>query len=111
MNQSDSRLGEKRSEVSIKLKTLRAEHNLTQQDIAGRLGISQQTYSKYEKGSADIDSKTIIKVCDIYGVSSDYLLGIKRDDDVDGNFETVAYIDKIVEKVLTKINQNGQEGK
>ena len=62
--------------IAQRLRMLRAEYNLTQLDVAKKLGVSQQTYSKYENKSANLDSATIVKLCELFGVSSDYLLGI-----------------------------------
>ena len=65
-------------EIAKKLRTLRAEADKSQLEVANELGISQQTYSKYEKNDSNIDSSTIRKLCNLYGVSSDYLLGIEQ---------------------------------
>lgn len=62
--------------IAQRLRILRAEYKLTQLDVAKKLGVSQQTYSKYENKSANLDSATIVKLCELFGVSSDYLLGI-----------------------------------
>lgn len=57
------------------LKKLRNNHNLTQQDLSLQLNISQQVYSRYEKGSREPDFETLIKIADYFNVSLDYLLG------------------------------------
>ena len=62
--------------LSVKLKMLRVQKNMTQKDVATHLGISQQMYSKYETSDVPIESKTLKKLCELYGVSADYLLGI-----------------------------------
>ena len=68
---------QQKENIAKKLRMLRAEYNLTQSDVANKLGITQQTYSKYENQTINMDTETIIKICDLYGVSSDYLLGIE----------------------------------
>ena len=65
-----------RAALSVKLKKLRAEYNLTQTDIAIKLGMSQQRYSKLENCESSMDSKTLKQICEVYGVSADYLLDI-----------------------------------
>ena len=57
-----------------KIKGLREEKNLTQQEIANYLNISQRTYSYYENGR-NIPIEIIIKLADFYNVSVDYILG------------------------------------
>lgn len=58
-----------------KLRDLREDHDLSQQDIAKLLSVSQATYSRYESGILDIPSISLIKLADFYKVSVDYLLG------------------------------------
>lgn len=103
---------QQKENIAKKLRMLRAEYNLTQSDVANKLGITQQTYSKYENQTINMDSETIIKICDLYGVSSDYLLGIKEAPKAAKKKKTVAYkasedeIKTIVKKVLSEINKN-----
>ena len=66
-----------KNDTATRLRMLRAEYKLTQAEVANKLGITQQTYSKYENQSINLDSEAIIKICSLYGVSSDYLLGIE----------------------------------
>ena len=68
---------EKQNGIATRLRLLRAEANKSQFQVANAIGLSQQTYSKYENQDTNIDSATIIKLCDYYGVTSDYLLGIE----------------------------------
>ena len=49
------------------------QEKITQKAIALELGISQQTYSDYEKGKYDIPNEMILKIADYYKVSIDYL--------------------------------------
>ena len=64
-----------KKELSIRLKELRKQQNITQKDISDYLQTSQQTYSRYEKGQREPDIATIIKLADFFNVSVDYLLG------------------------------------
>ena len=56
-----------------RLKGLREEKNLNQEQLAKILNISQRTYSYYENGR-DIPILLLIKLADFYNVSIDYLL-------------------------------------
>lgn len=56
-----------------RLKGLREEKNLNQEQVAKVLNISQRTYSYYENGR-DIPTILLIKLADFYNVSVDYLL-------------------------------------
>ena len=57
------------------LRELREDHDYSQSDIASVLGISQQHYSKYEKGEYELPLRHFITLADYYGVSADYLIG------------------------------------
>ena len=60
----------------IRLRQLRHDHDKTQQEIADFLGINQPVYSRYETGKNDMKPSQIIALCEYYGVSSDYVLGL-----------------------------------
>ena len=58
-----------------RLKALRADKALRQEDVAGILGISQTVYSRYERGFQTIPVIHLLKLADYYQVSTDYILG------------------------------------
>ena len=62
------------------LKELRIEHGLTQKELALQLGITQDSISLWEKGKRTPDTQYIIKMAEIFNVSTDYLVG--RTDDL-----------------------------
>ncbi len=57
------------------IRALREDKDLKQSEIAKVINTSQQQYSKYETGYAEIPLKAILELADFYGVSTDYLLG------------------------------------
>ncbi|AEM79783.1 helix-turn-helix domain-containing protein [Thermoanaerobacter wiegelii] len=60
---------------SDRLKELRKEKNLTQEDLAKILGISRSTIAGYETERKEPDYETLKKIADFFNVSIDYLLG------------------------------------
>ena len=52
-------------------------NHLTQREVASRLGISRPSYIRYEKGTAEPGLENLVKLADIFDVSTDYLLGRK----------------------------------
>jgi len=58
-----------------KIRNLREDKDLTQQQMAEHLNITQATYSRYESGDLDVPSAVLIKLSKFYNVSIDYLLG------------------------------------
>ncbi len=59
-----------------RIRDLREDHDLTQQQVANLLNISQATYSRYESGELDIPSNSLIKLAQFYHTSIDYLVGL-----------------------------------
>ena len=58
-----------------RLRDLREDRDLRQQDVAEILGISQTVYSRYERGYQTIPVVHLLKLADFYHTSTDYLLG------------------------------------
>ena len=50
-------------------------YGYTQRDMAERLGISQPSYVRYENGTSEPTQENLVKIADIFEVSTDYLLG------------------------------------
>ncbi len=57
------------------LKELREKKGLKQEDVALFLGITQQAYGRYEKGTSEPNADGFNTLADFYGVTTDYLLG------------------------------------
>lgn len=62
-----------------RLKALRTQNDLKQTELANKLGVQSSAISKYENGQLEISNELLIKLADIFNVSTDYLLG--RTDD------------------------------
>ena len=60
-----------------RLKSIRIECNMTQKQVYERLNMSANGYASYEQGRTEPNIETIVKLCSIFDVSADYLLGIK----------------------------------
>lgn len=58
-----------------RLRDLREDKDLQQQDIAEFLGISQTVYSRYERGYQTIPVMHLLRLADFYQTSTDYILG------------------------------------
>lgn len=57
------------------LRDLREDSDLSQRDMAEKLGVTPQQYSQYENGVSDIPLHRFVKLIEIFDVSADYLLG------------------------------------
>ena len=59
----------------IRLQELRTEKGLSQEEAAKALGVTQQSYSRYERGGNELGYSALIKFAKFFDVSVDYLLG------------------------------------
>ena len=68
------------------LKKLRTSCNLTQKEMADKLGMNQQTYANYETGRREPDFDTLKEIASYFNVSIDFLLDIDREYKRNDNF-------------------------
>lgn len=64
------------------LKRLLEKNSMTQKELSGLLGVSKQSVSRYVNDQREMDYATIRKIVSIFNVTSDYLLGIDRNDEM-----------------------------
>ena len=57
-----------------RLKTLRAEHNMTQKELGRRMNLARTTIAGYETKSRQPSHEKLADIADIFGVSVDYLI-------------------------------------
>lgn len=58
-----------------RMRSLREDRDLTQAQVAKILQKSQQGYNHIEIGRAELKIDDLIRLCDFYGVTADYLIG------------------------------------
>ena len=57
------------------LREIRTQNKKSQEDIGNVLGITKQQYQLYESGKREIKVNQIIKLCEYYNISPEYILG------------------------------------
>ncbi|EPP0809183.1 helix-turn-helix domain-containing protein [Listeria monocytogenes] len=72
------------------LKKLRKNENLTQDQLASKIGITRDTLANYETGRREPDFTTLKNIASYFEVSTDYLLGR---DEIDNSDLLAAHID------------------
>lgn len=58
-----------------RMRSLREDSDLTQAEVAKLLQKSQQGYNHIETGRAELKIEDLIRLCDFYHVTADYLIG------------------------------------
>ena len=102
--------------LNKKIKKLRLQKLLTQDELAKSLNISPSAISMYETGAREPDLNTLVNIAKFFNVTTDYLLGLSPnlyvdikefDGDPSNNYisELLNSIDKLTD-ILKKIQQN-----
>lgn len=60
-----------------KIKEIRKQLGLTQQEMADSIGVSKQYFSKVENGLTELSKEKITRLCNCYGISLDWILSDK----------------------------------
>lgn len=57
-----------------KILNLRKARGWSQEELAEQVGVTRQAVSRWESNAAKPDTDKIVDICDLFGVSADYLL-------------------------------------
>lgn len=77
------------SNISSRLKELRQSNGYSQEELAGKLFVTRQAISKWERGEALPDTENLIALATLYGISLDELVGYSASaKEVETDFES-----------------------
>ncbi len=62
--------------VGNNLKQARKDKKLTQREVAGRLNMTQQQYSRFENGVFELNYGQILFLCKLYDITPNDLFGV-----------------------------------
>lgn len=82
----------------VRLKELRKENNMTQRNLADKLGVVRTAIANYETGRTIPDSETLNHLATILNTTTDYLLG--RTDNPSPISETEPSIDEEIAQIM-----------
>lgn len=77
--------------IGNKLRELREEKNITQEELASILSINRVQYNQYENDYFNIPIKYIINIADYYNISLDYLLDVTSNKNFKYTYHIVDY--------------------
>ena len=75
-----------------KIYILRTEHGLSQEAFGESLGVSRQSVSKWETNQSVPELDKIVAICDLFGVTTDYLLRDNMEMGVREQMEPASYV-------------------
>ena len=95
--------------MHTRIRTGREQLGYTREEFAEKLDVSVSYLAELERGRTGISVKLLIKVCDVLGLSADYVLfGAERDEDmllldkihrIDSKY--IPLLDKLIAELLT----------
>ncbi len=104
-----------------RLKQLRKEKRLTQQELSVAIGVTRRGFQKWENGESQIKSNKAKELADYFGVSVGYLLGYEPESEQVSNYKKIKIhfsnggelsfiVINFTEKELTKITSQFNNG-
>ena len=85
--------------IANKIKMLRERHNLTQSDLAKKLGLTRSGVNAWEMGISVPSTQYIVELAALFGVSTDYLLDIEKEKSININGLSEKEVGMIIELV------------
>ena len=79
-----------------KIKNIREANAMTQGDLADKLHLTQSNISQMESGKRGLNESDIINICNIFNITSDYLLGLSDE----SKPYTVSNIDPMLKTII-----------
>lgn len=94
-------------DFGIKLRKLRTNAGLTQKQLAEQIGVTKSVISFYELQERTPSPEVLIKLAAVFHVSTDFLLGIEREQslDVSGLTDNDIKVISLMVETLRKKNQ------
>lgn len=90
----------------MKLKELRKQKGVTQEDVSNAINVKRFTYSNYETGKTEPTIDVLIKLANYFEVSVDKLLG--RENNQMFNFSDLDEIQKLIFTSVEQLNKKNQ---
>lgn len=81
-----------------RIKDLREDHDLTQDELAQKIGISKRTLLRYESGASEPTIGILISLSLLFNVSIDYIAGSKDTEAIE-SISVVNELDNIIEQI------------
>ena len=94
--------------IANKIKMLRERHNLTQSDLAKKLGLTRAGVNAWEMGISVPSTQYIVELAALFGVSTDYLLDIEKEKSININGLSEKEVGMIIE-LVEYFKQNKQK--
>lgn len=91
--------------LNQRIRLLRQARNMSQVELANRLGVTKQSVSNWENDNIQPSIEMLIRLSAIFSVSTDYMLGIESDEYLnvsDLPKEVITHLRQIIEDLRAK---------
>lgn len=95
--------------IGYRLRMARQRKDLLQKKVAKILGINAGTLSNYEAGKREPDNDTLIKLCNLYDVTVEYVLNGTDQINNKNSVLTLSEKEKELLKMFNTLSKEGQE--
>ena len=68
-------------DIGLRLKKLRENADMTQQEVGNLIGVTKATVNRYETGEIDIKRAIAVKLANVFNVSPAYIMGWEDTDE------------------------------
>lgn len=103
----------KHKDINEIIRELREDQDMEQAEVAQYLGISQQTYSNYERGRHELPTRHLITLANLFQVNADYILGLTtyrgRIDHLYGAFTSSITIGSLLSDLMKLDSESREE--
>lgn len=82
-----------------RIRELRKERGLTQEELGNLMGLERSTISSYERGRLEPTFQNIIKLADIFSVSAKYLMGMSDNRMEEGRQDIRAEVENLMKDI------------
>lgn len=89
--------------IGKRIKEVRENRKMKQEELAEQLFCKREVISYYENGNRDIKTDTLIRLSEVLGVSTDYLLGLSKAETKDVEISSICDYTGLSEKSVEKI--------
>ena len=91
--------------IGTRLKELRLQSRMTQDELAKIVEVSPSTIQKWEGDIADPNTKTLIKIAETFNCSLDYLFGFKDEKKTTETFLLIEKVQSLDEEKKKEVNR------
>lgn len=88
--------------IGERITELRKEKNISQSELASRLGVSRQAVSKWEQGQSSPDTVKLIQLAEIFSTEVEYLATGVHPEPGSVVLNVVETVERVEEKVVVK---------